>query len=70
VNAICPRGIAGPRLDTLRGMFAEYTEMHGEPLRRPAGIAAPMQPEEVADAIVFLVSPEGSRINGQAISIG
>jgi NAD(P)-dependent dehydrogenase (short-subunit alcohol dehydrogenase family) len=29
-----------------------------------------MQPEELAEFIVFLVSPEGSRINGQAITVG
>jgi NAD(P)-dependent dehydrogenase (short-subunit alcohol dehydrogenase family) len=70
VNAICPRGIAGPRLDTLRTLFAEYTEMHGEQ-PRPAGVGRPpMQPAEVADTILFLVSPQGARINGQAISIG
>jgi NAD(P)-dependent dehydrogenase (short-subunit alcohol dehydrogenase family) len=45
-------------------------EIWEKTLRRPAGIGAPMQPEEVADVIVFLVSPEGSRINGRAISIG
>jgi len=70
VNAICPRGIAGARLDTLRALFAEYAEMHGEQ-RRPAGTGAPpMQPEEVAETVFYLVSPEGSRINGQAITIG
>jgi sorbitol-6-phosphate 2-dehydrogenase len=28
VNAICPRGIAGVRLNTLRAMFSDYFEMH------------------------------------------
>jgi NAD(P)-dependent dehydrogenase (short-subunit alcohol dehydrogenase family) len=69
VNAICPRGIVGPRLDRLRTLFAEYAEMHGEERRPPRG-PAPMDPAEVAEAILFLVSPAGARINGQALSIG
>jgi len=71
VNAICPRGIAGVRVDTLRSMFDEYFEMHGGQRRgpRPSG-SGDMDPAEVAELIVFLVSPEGARINGQAITIG
>jgi NAD(P)-dependent dehydrogenase (short-subunit alcohol dehydrogenase family) len=70
VNAICPRGIAGARLDTLRGLFSEYAEMHGEQRRPAGGLRPPMQPEEVAELVLYLVSREGSNINGQAISIG
>jgi NAD(P)-dependent dehydrogenase (short-subunit alcohol dehydrogenase family) len=71
VNAICPRGIAGVRVDTLRKMFDEYLEQHTEQRRgpRPAGLTD-MDPAEVASAIVFLVSPAGARVNGQAITIG
>jgi len=77
VNALCPRGIAGVRLDTLRGMFAEYAESRGEQRRPPPQpqvasqqVDRTMQPAELAELIVFLVSPEGSRINGQAITVG
>jgi NAD(P)-dependent dehydrogenase (short-subunit alcohol dehydrogenase family) len=70
VNAICPRGIAGPRLQRLRELFDEYAEMHGEERRPPPAGMRVMEPAEVAELIVFLVSPEGARINGQAISIG
>lgn len=71
VNAICPRGIAGVRVETIRAMFDEYFEMHGGQRRgpRPTG-ANDMDPAEVADVIVFLVSPQAAHINGQAISIG
>jgi len=75
VNAICPKGIAGVRLDTLRHMFADYAAARGE-RRPPAAQAAEpredrtMTPEELAESILFLVGPEGSRIHGQAISIG
>jgi NAD(P)-dependent dehydrogenase (short-subunit alcohol dehydrogenase family) len=75
VNALCPRGIAGVRLNTLREMFADYARTRGEsraPRPQPASqqIDRTMQPEELAEFIVFLVSPEGSRINGQAITVG
>jgi NAD(P)-dependent dehydrogenase (short-subunit alcohol dehydrogenase family) len=75
VNALCPRGIAGVRLDTLREMFADYASARGETRPASAPSATPrvdrtMQPEELAEFILFLVSPEGSRINGQAITVG
>jgi 3-oxoacyl-[acyl-carrier protein] reductase len=70
VNAICPRGIAGDRNATIRSMFAEYAEMRGLPLRPESSLGRLMQPEEVADVILFLVSPAGKRVNGQAIGIG
>lgn len=82
VNAICPRGIAGVRLDTIRQMMAEYRAHHGvaalgargdgppQPDRRPGAWGGTMEPAEVAELILWLVSPAGSRINGQAISIG
>src|SRR5215207_698389 len=71
VNALCPRGIAGVRLDTLREMFADYAASRGQQRQPPPQAAAPqvdrtMQPAELAELILFLVSPEGSRINGQA----
>jgi sorbitol-6-phosphate 2-dehydrogenase len=70
VNAICPRGIAGVRLNTLRAMFSDYFEMHAEQRRPLQAADRTMDPAEVAETIVFLVSAEGARINGQAISIG
>jgi NAD(P)-dependent dehydrogenase (short-subunit alcohol dehydrogenase family) len=60
-------------------MFADYAARSGEPRQRPpeaparpSGQAAnrTMQPEELAEVIVFLVSPAGARINGQAITVG
>jgi NAD(P)-dependent dehydrogenase (short-subunit alcohol dehydrogenase family) len=72
VNALCPRGIAGPRLDAVMQMFRDYASEHGE---APAASARPrvqrptMTPEELAEVIVFLVGPDGSRINGQALSV-
>jgi sorbitol-6-phosphate 2-dehydrogenase len=82
VNAICPRGIAGVRLDTIRQLMAEYRVQRGtavlgargdgpsQPERRSGAWGGTMDPAEVAEVILWLVSPAGSRINGQAISIG
>jgi NAD(P)-dependent dehydrogenase (short-subunit alcohol dehydrogenase family) len=70
VNAICPRGIAGVRNETIRSMFAEYAEQRGLPLRPPSSLGQLVQPQEVADVILFLVSPAAIRVNGQAIGIG
>jgi NAD(P)-dependent dehydrogenase (short-subunit alcohol dehydrogenase family) len=70
VNAVCPRAMAGPRREALRALFAEYVELHGQPLGPPPSSGRIMQPAEVAAIIVFLVSPAGARVNGQAITIG
>ena len=79
VNAICPRGIAGARMDTLRELMSQARAGSPEPPRpQPQQQRAPsmrgrsptMDPPEVAELILWLVSPEGSRVNGQAISIG
>jgi NAD(P)-dependent dehydrogenase (short-subunit alcohol dehydrogenase family) len=80
VNAICPRGIAGARLDTIRDMMSEYRQQHEnmpstlppQPPRerQPGAWGGTMNPPEVAELILWLVSPAGSRVNGQAISIG
>ena len=74
VNAICPRAIAGVRHSTLREMFADYTERTGTSGRpigpTPGQGKPPMAAEEVAEIVLFLVSKEGSHINGQAITIG
>lgn len=80
VNAICPRGIAGARLDTIRQLMQEYRSQGREetpptlpqqPQRQSfRGRPPTMDPPEVAELILWLVSPEGQRVNGQAITIG
>lgn len=81
VNAVCPRGIAGARLDTIRRMMAAYRAQRGaalkasgdgpfQPERRPGAWGGTMEPAEVAELILWLVSPAGARVNDQASSIG
>jgi 3-oxoacyl-[acyl-carrier protein] reductase len=72
VNCICPGAVAGERA---LNIFRQQAEAQG----RPAGQGEAeyrerenrfVTEEEVAELAVLLASPEGSRINGQAISIG
>ena len=74
VNAICP-GIVNTefnwRLDELIGVEQQGLPP-GEFLKRRAA-AVPLgrlaEPEEIADVIVFLVSPGGSYITGQTVTV-
>ena len=70
VNAICPRAIAGLRLDTIRDQFGAYLEAHGAESLPASRLPPAMPAEDVAETIAFLLSPAGKRINGQAIAIG
>lgn len=73
VNAICPGAVAGPRMDrviaaearmsgrTEQSVRDEYTK--GVSLRRF------VEPEEIADAAMFLASPAAKMISGEALSV-
>lgn len=66
-NAVCPGFVATPMADGIfsspgmEGLRAEFVRAHA--LRRPA------QPEEIAAAAVFLLSPEASFVTGGAFPI-
>ncbi len=66
VNALCPGGIAGERLDEIRSLMTPPRE----PQDPSVASHRLMDPREVADIVTFLVSPEGTRIRGQALVIG
>lgn len=73
VNAVCPGSVRGARLDRVtaaeaaqRGLAAAEVEAEyvaGQSIARLVG------PQEVADLVVFLVSPEARMISGQAIAV-
>jgi NAD(P)-dependent dehydrogenase (short-subunit alcohol dehydrogenase family) len=72
VNCICPGAVAGERalniyrqLAEAQGRSAEEGETEYRKLESRF-----VTEEQVAGLAVFLASEEGSRINGQAISIG
>jgi NAD(P)-dependent dehydrogenase (short-subunit alcohol dehydrogenase family) len=73
VNAVCPTFV---RTDLTERAIARIVEATGrteaqgeEALIRQAPLGRLLEPEEVADAIVFLVSPAAAAINGQALVI-
>jgi len=72
VNCICPGAVAG---DRALNIFRQLAEAQGRSAEEGETDYRKLEPrfvteEEVAGLAVFLASEEGSRINGQAISIG
>jgi len=72
VNCICPGAVAGERA---LNIFRQQAEAQGRPADQGESEYREREgrfvtEEEVAELAVFLASPEGARINGQAISIG
>ncbi|MBI5908283.1 MAG: SDR family oxidoreductase, partial [Burkholderiales bacterium] len=68
VNVVCPGPTETNLLDQMRnapGLTAKLMDamVRAIPMRRPG------RPEEVADAAVFLASPQASYITGQALSV-
>jgi len=73
VNAICPGSVAGARIDSV---FAMKAAARGEPMEtvREEALAKTslrklIDPEDIARMIVFLASPAGAKISGQAIGV-
>ena len=73
VNAILPGVVEGERIRRVIGSKAEargvsYEEMENEFLRH-VSLRTAVAPQQIADQIVFLCSPRGRTISGQAIAI-
>jgi NAD(P)-dependent dehydrogenase (short-subunit alcohol dehydrogenase family) len=73
VNAILPGVVEGDRIRRVIGSKAQargisYEEMQDEFLRH-VSLRTAVMPQQIADQIVFLCSPRGRTISGQAISI-
>ena len=73
VNAILPGVVEGDRIRRVIGNKAQargisYEEMQDEFLRH-VSLRTAVTPQQIADQIVFLCSPRGRTISGQAISI-
>jgi len=73
VNAIQPGAVEG---DRIRRVFAAKAQIRGvamqavqEEALSHASIKEMIQPQQLADMMVFLASPRGRTISGQAISI-
>jgi NAD(P)-dependent dehydrogenase (short-subunit alcohol dehydrogenase family) len=73
VNGIVPGNVNGARMDRVVAAHARATGQTEDELRRQYAIGTSMQcyvdPEEVADLIVFLCSDYGRHISGQVIGV-
>jgi len=73
VNAICPGSVAGPRIDAVfankaaaRGVAAEV--VRDEALAKTS-LRRLVSADDIANTIVFLASPQGANISGQAVAV-
>jgi NAD(P)-dependent dehydrogenase (short-subunit alcohol dehydrogenase family) len=73
VNAVCPGSVAGPRIDRVfahkaaaRGVTPEV--VRDEALARTS-LRRLVTADDIANAIVFLASPLGANISGQALPV-
>ena len=73
VNAIQPGAVEG---DRIRRVFAAKAQVRGVPMQAVqeealshASLKEMIAPQQLADMMVFLASPRGHTISGQAISI-
>lgn len=73
VNAVCPGSVEGERMDRVIAAAAAATGRTAEDVRaafeRSVSLRCFVRPEDVANAILFLCSPAGDRISGQAIPV-
>ncbi len=72
-NAICPGCVEGPRIDRVisadaeaRGVLAVEVEAE---YKRQTSLRTFVTSEDIADMVMYLTSPAGQRISGQALSI-
>jgi NAD(P)-dependent dehydrogenase (short-subunit alcohol dehydrogenase family) len=73
VNAICPGSVAGPRIEAvytskakLRGVAPQVVR---DELIAKASLRRMVSADDIANAIVFLASPLGANISGQALPV-
>ena len=73
VNAICPGSVAGPRIDSVYANKAAARGVAPEIVRAEAlaktSLRRLVTADDIANAIVFLASPRGANISGQALPI-
>jgi NAD(P)-dependent dehydrogenase (short-subunit alcohol dehydrogenase family) len=73
VNALCPGSVSGPRIEGVIERDAAERGLATEAVRREYQRQSSMRcfvdAEDVAAMVVFLASPAGGRISGQAIAI-
>jgi NAD(P)-dependent dehydrogenase (short-subunit alcohol dehydrogenase family) len=73
VNAICPGSVAGARIDSVYANKAKLRGVPAEVVRDEAlaktSLRRLVSADDIANAIVFLASPRGANISGQALPV-
>ena len=73
VNAICPGGVDGPRIDRVIEEAARARGVPSETIRqtylRQTSLRTFVRPEDVASLALFLCSDAGARISGQSLAV-
>lgn len=73
VNAICPGSVAGPRIDAVFANKAAARNVTPQVVRDEAlaktSLKRLVSADDIANAIVFLASPLGANISGQALPV-
>jgi NAD(P)-dependent dehydrogenase (short-subunit alcohol dehydrogenase family) len=73
VNAICPNAVEGPRMEAViaaeaRAKGLSREEVHAD-LVRNVSMHTFVSTDDVANLVLFICSPAGSKITGQALSV-
>ena len=73
VNAICPGPVSGPRIDRVIAAEANTRGVEFQQIREKyenqVSMKTFVEAEDVAEMILFICSPEGAKISGQALAV-
>ena len=73
VNAICPGAVDGPRMDRVIAADAQARGVDPATVRREiesqVSLRTFVQAEDIANMAVFLCSPAGAKVSGQALAV-
>jgi NAD(P)-dependent dehydrogenase (short-subunit alcohol dehydrogenase family) len=73
VNAICPGSVEGPRMARVIAAEAAATGRSEAEVRRgyerSVSLRTFIEPEDIAQMVLFLCSPAGRRVSGQALAV-
>ena len=68
VNVVCPGLTETPLLQAVRSQ-SEHTAKLIEAVTKATPFRRPAQPEEIAEAVLFLTSPQANFITGQTLGV-
>ncbi|WP_342642585.1 SDR family oxidoreductase [Rhodoligotrophos ferricapiens] len=73
VNAVCPGSVEGERMDRVIAAQARVSGLSEHEIRtdyaKQASLRRFVDPEEIADMVLFLASPQAAMVSGQAIAV-